>query len=52
MLLSAYQEGGVIARYSSRQLAFGYASNGINTTEASDFDTAVQAFQTTLSRQV
>jgi hypothetical protein len=52
MLLSAYQEGGVIARYSNRQLAFGYASNGINTTEASDFYTAVQTFQTTLSRQV
>lgn len=38
--------------YSSREYAFASIGDGLTNTEASDFYTAVQAFQTTLSRQV
>jgi hypothetical protein len=38
--------------YSSRQCAFASIGDGLTDTEASNFYTAVQAFQTTLSRQV
>jgi hypothetical protein len=38
--------------YSARQLALAYMSDTLNATQSSDFYTAVQAFQTTLSRQV
>ena len=38
--------------YSSRQNAFASIGDGLTDTEASNFYTAVQAFQTTLSRQV
>jgi hypothetical protein len=38
--------------FDSRQTAFGFIGNGISSTNLSDFYTAVQAFQTTLSRQV
>jgi hypothetical protein len=37
---------------SNRQCAFASIGDGLSTTEASNFYTAVQAFQTTLSRQV
>lgn len=37
---------------SSRQIAFGYLSDGFTQTECDNLYTAVQAFQTTLSRQV
>jgi hypothetical protein len=36
----------------NRQLAFGYLSDGLTQTECDNFYTAVQAYQTTLSRQV
>jgi hypothetical protein len=39
-------------RYSSRQYAFGSIGDGLTDTQASNFYTAVQAFNTTLSRQV
>jgi hypothetical protein len=38
--------------YSSRQCAFASIGDGLTDTQASNFYTAVQAFQTTLSRQV
>jgi len=38
--------------YSNRNIAFASIGDGITDTEASNFYTAVQAFQTTLSRQV
>jgi len=41
-----------ISQYSNRQYAFAYISNGLTDTEALNFYTAVQAFQTTLNRNV
>jgi hypothetical protein len=38
--------------YSNRECALASVGDGLNDTQASDFYTAVQAFQTTLSRQV
>jgi hypothetical protein len=38
--------------YSNKQLAFASLSDGLSATESANFYTAVQAFQTTLSRQV
>ena len=38
--------------YSTRQLAFASIGDGLTDTEAANFYTAVQAYQTTLSRQV
>jgi hypothetical protein len=39
-------------RYSNRQCGFASFGDGLTTEEADDFNTAVQAFQTTLNRQV
>ena len=44
------RDGGT--RYSARQLAFSFISTGLTDTEAANFYTAVQAYQTTLGRQV
>jgi len=44
--------GGSVIEYSNKQTCFVSISDGLNTTQASNFYTAVQAFQTTLSRQV
>ena len=46
--------GGIngIGLYSSAQFAFSYIGNGLTDTNVSNYDTAVQAFQTTLSRNV
>lgn len=41
-----------ISNYSPRQLAFSSIGNGLTDTEAANLYTAVQAFQTALSRQV
>jgi hypothetical protein len=38
--------------YTSAELSLGFISDGLDATQNSDFYTAVQAFQTTLSRQV
>lgn len=46
-----YGTGGVLL-YSSFEFAFASIGNGLSGTNASDFYTAVQTFQTTLSRQV
>jgi hypothetical protein len=44
--------GSGVSRYNDREIAFYYLSDGLTSTELTNFDTAVQAFQTTLSRQV
>jgi hypothetical protein len=44
--------GGTAARFSSRQCAFATIGNGLTDTEAANLYTAVQAYQTTLSRNV
>jgi hypothetical protein len=44
--------GSPIRFFTSRQYAFASIGDGLTDTQASDFYTAVQAFQTTLSRQV
>jgi len=41
-----------IGSYDNKELAFGSIGDGLTNTEAADFYTAVQAFQTTLNRQV
>jgi hypothetical protein len=41
-----------IGLYSAAQFVFSYIGNGLTDTNVSNFYTAVQAFQTTLSRQV
>ncbi len=41
-----------IRRYTKRQLAFAYIGKQLTPTQLSDYYTAVQAFQTTLGRQV
>ena len=50
--LAAFNNAGTIQFYSNRQYAFATIGDGLTDSEASDFYTAVQAFQTTLSRQV
>jgi hypothetical protein len=52
LYLSANNGGGTAQIFSSKQTAFASIGDGLSNTEASDFYTAVQAFQTTLSRQV
>jgi hypothetical protein len=44
--------GGFGTEFSNRQCAFASIGDGLTDTQASNFYTAVQAFQTTLSRQV
>jgi hypothetical protein len=44
--------GGTVSRFTDRQYAFASIGDGLTDTQASNFYTAVQAFQTTLSRQV
>jgi hypothetical protein len=44
--------GGTANTFSSKQCAFASIGDGLTDTQASNFYTAVQAFQTTLSRQV
>ena len=43
---------GTAAQFSNRQRAFQYIADGLTDTEAANLYTAVQAFQTTLGRQV
>ena len=52
IFIGADNLGGSANRFSTRQCAFASIGDGLTDTEASDFYTAVQAFQTTLSRQV
>ena len=51
--ISAWKQSAVtISRYSNRECAFASIGNGLTNTEAAALYTAVQAFNTTLSRQV
>jgi hypothetical protein len=50
--LGAYNNSGSVAYYSTKQCAFASIGDGLTDTEAANFYTAVQTFQTTLSRQV
>jgi hypothetical protein len=50
--LGAMNAGGTASIYSQRQCAFASIGDGLTPTEAANFYTAVQAYQTTLSRQV
>jgi hypothetical protein len=50
--LSAFNDNGTAGYQSNRQLALSTIGEGLTDTEAANFYTAVQAFQTTLSRQV
>jgi len=54
MVLSGYSINGLLqpSFYSNRQMAFASIGDGLTNTESANFYTAVQAFQTTLSRQV
>jgi hypothetical protein len=50
--LGARNNAGVATFYSVHQLAFAFLGDGLTDTDAANFYTAVQAYQTTLSRQV
>ena len=50
--IGARNDSGTAAVYSDKQLAFSSIGDGLTDTEAANFYTAVQAFQTTLGRQV
>ena len=50
--IGAWNRNGTADNFSLRQTAFNSIGDGLTDTEASNFYTAVQAFQTTLSRQV
>ena len=49
---SAVSLTGAFVRANDRQIAFGYIADGFTQTECDNLYTAVQAFQTTLSRQI
>ena len=50
--IGASNNGGVGTFFDNRQIAFFYISEGFNNTEMQNIYTAVQAYQTTLGRQV
>ena len=50
--LGARNNNGTAGQYDTRELAFAYLGDTLTNTEVSNMYTAVQAFQTTLSRQV
>ena len=50
--ISAQNNNGSSVEFSNRQLAFFHIGDGLTDTEAANLYTAVQAFQTSLSRQV
>ena len=52
MPIGAYNNNGTFQYYSNRQYAFASIGDGLTDTEAANFYTAVQSFQTTLGRQV
>jgi hypothetical protein len=52
LYLGAWNELGLAAKFSDRECAFSSVGDGLTDTQASNFYTAVQAFQTTLSRNV
>ena len=52
MVIGGQQTAGGVAEYSTRQCAFASIGDGLSDAEAANFYTAVQTFQTTLSRAV
>jgi len=52
MYLGAFNFDSSVFVFTNRECAFSHFSDGLTDTQASDFYTAVQAFQTTLSRNV
>ena len=50
--VGARNNAGTAQLFSSKQFAFASIGDGLTDTEAADFYTTVQAFQTTLGRQV
>ena len=52
MAISAVNRNNIPVFFSSKECAFASIGDGLTDTQASNFYTAVQAFQTTLSRQV
>lgn len=52
MYLGAVNSSGTANEFTNRQFAFFYIGDGLTDTQASNLYTAVQAFQTTLSRNV
>jgi len=52
MFVGAYSNANVASGYSSKQVAFASIGDGLTDTEAANFYTAVQTFQTTLGRSI
>ena len=52
LFLSARNSGGITSLYDNREIAFASMGSSMTSSEQSDYYDAVQAFQTTLSRQV
>ena len=52
VFIGAINQSGTPAYFSAKQSSFNSIGDGLTDTQASNFDTAVQAFQTTLSRNV
>jgi hypothetical protein len=52
MYLGGFNESNISTFYGNKELAFASIGDGLTDTEAANFYTAVQAFQTTLGRQV
>ena len=50
--LLCFNAGGTASTYSTKQCAFASIGDGLTNTDAANFYTAVQAYQTSLSRQV
>ena len=50
--IGAFNEDNIASYYTSKQVSFASIGLGLSDTEAANFYTAVQTFQTTLSRQV
>ena len=50
--IGALNSNGTITNFSSKQCAFASIGDGLSSTESSNFYNAVQAFQTTLNRNV
>ncbi len=50
--IGAYNENGTAKEFASKQYAFSFIADGLNQTEEGNLYTAVQAFQTSLSRQI
>ena len=52
MYIGGVNNNGTAQFFDNHLISFYYYSDGLTDTQASNFYTAVQAFQTTLSRQV